>query len=144
MSQHYNSCCSVKQVMHQSIPAAPSHRPTPPFPVPGLLQCICQPHQSWGGAFANFVLPRGLAFANRGAIPELLTCTQFSIRIYLHRGFYWERKQIWSSVKDRKKLKRVVNACAWFYACISSLLIKPELHSEMALGLGAQLELTDA
>ena len=26
MSQHYNSCCSVKQVMHQSIPAAPSHQ----------------------------------------------------------------------------------------------------------------------
>ena len=49
----------------------------------------------------------------------------------LHRGFYWERKQIGSSVKDRKKLKRVVKACSWFYACISSLLIKPELHSEI-------------
>ena len=32
--------------------------------------------------------------------------------------------------KDRNKLKRVVKACSRFYACISSLLIKPELHSE--------------
>ena len=36
-----------------------------------------------------------------------------------------------SSVKDRNKLKRVVKACSRFYACISSLLIKPELHSEI-------------
>ena len=41
-----------------------------------------------------------------------------------------EKKQIGSSVKDRNKLKRVVKACSRFYACISSLLIKPELHSE--------------
>ena len=42
-----------------------------------------------------------------------------------------EKKQIGSSVKDRNKLKRVVKACSRFYACISSLLIKPELHSEI-------------
>ena len=36
-----------------------------------------------------------------------------------------------SSVKDRKKLKRVVKACSWFYARISSLLINPELQSEI-------------
>ena len=41
-----------------------------------------------------------------------------------------EKKQIGSSVKDRNKLKRVVKACSRFYACISSLLMKPELHSE--------------
>ena len=27
-------------------------------------------------------------------------------------------------------MKRFVQACSRFYACISSLLIKPELHSE--------------
>ena len=42
-----------------------------------------------------------------------------------------EKTQIGSSVKDRNKLKRVVKACSRFYACISSLLIKPELHSEI-------------
>ena len=45
--------------------------------------------------------------------------------------FYWKNKQIGSSVKDGKKLKRFIKACSRFYACISSLLIKPELHSEI-------------
>ena len=36
-----------------------------------------------------------------------------------------------SSVKDSNKLKRVVKACSRFYTCISSLLIKPELHCEI-------------
>ena len=63
--------------MHQSIPPAPSrpppllarategHLPVLPFPSPG------------DGAFANFALPGGRAFANPGAIPELLTRRQF-------------------------------------------------------------------
>ena len=33
------------------------------------------------GAFANFPLPGGWAFANPGTIPELLTRTRFPIRI---------------------------------------------------------------
>ena len=42
------------------------------------------------------------------------------------------QKEIGSSVKDRNKLKRVVKVCSRFYACISSLLIKPKLlHSEI-------------
>ena len=61
MSQHYNSCCSFKQVMH---PAMPSHRPPPPpphppFPVPGLLQCICPPHQSRGWGICKFCAAQG-------------------------------------------------------------------------------------
>ena len=42
-----------------------------------------------------------------------------------------EKKQIGSFVKDRNKLKRVVKACSRFYARVSSLHIKPELHSEI-------------
>ena len=42
-----------------------------------------------------------------------------------------EKKQIGSSVKDRKKLKRVVKACSLFFARISSLLIKAELQSQV-------------
>ena len=42
-----------------------------------------------------------------------------------------EKKQIGSSVKDMNKLLRVVKACSRFYTCISSLLIKPKLHSEI-------------
>ena len=45
-------------------------------------------------------------------------------------GFTERKKQIGSPVKDRNKLKRVVEVCSRFYACTSSLLIQPELHSE--------------
>ena len=42
------------------------------------------------------------------------------------------KKQIGSSVKNRKKLKRVVKAGSRFYACISSsLYINPQLQSEI-------------
>ena len=42
-----------------------------------------------------------------------------------------KKKQIGSSVKDRNKLQSVVKACSRFYECISSLLIKPKLLSEI-------------
>ena len=40
-----------------------------------------RPNYCGGGAFANFTLSGGRAFANPGAIPELLTRTRFPIRI---------------------------------------------------------------
>ena len=54
-------------------------RPGPP--PPGLLQAFSRLVSPWGGAFANFALRGGRAFANPGAISELLTRTQFPIRI---------------------------------------------------------------
>ena len=94
--------------MHRSIPAAPSPSP------PGYCGAFARLVSPGGGAFANFALPGGRAFANPRAIPELLTRTRFPI-------------------KNRNKLQRVVKACSRFYldVCISSLLIKPELHSEI-------------
>ena len=56
---------------------------------------------------------------------------RFPIRIYYTEDFTEKNKQIGSSVKDRKKLKRFVKTYSRFYACISSLLIKPELHNEI-------------
>ena len=88
----------------------------------GAFPCLVSPG---GGAFANFTQPGGWAFANPGANPEFLTRTRFA-----SRGFYWKNKQIGSFVKDGE-LKKFVKACSRFYACISSLLIKPELHSEI-------------
>ena len=61
--------------MHQSIPAAPS---PPPQGYCGAFARLVGPG---GGAFANFAVPGSQAFANPGAIPELLTRTQFPIRI---------------------------------------------------------------
>ena len=49
-------------------------------------------------------------------------------------GYYTEgftgKKADWLT-KDRNKLKRVVKACFRFYAWVCSLLIKPELNSEI-------------
>ena len=63
--------------MHQSIPPAPSP-PPPPRATAGHLPALSVPG---GGAFANFALPWGRAFANPRAIPERLTRTRFPIRI---------------------------------------------------------------
>ena len=87
--------------MHQSILAAP-----PPPPV-GLQRGIARLVSPGGGAFVgHFALLGGWAFANPGANPGLLSRMRFPIRIELHRGFYWNNKQIGSFVKDGKKLKR--------------------------------------
>ena len=64
---------SSTAIMHQSIPPARSPRPR-------LLRGICPPCQS-RGYLQLFALPGGWAFANPGAIPELLTRTRFPIRI---------------------------------------------------------------
>ena len=79
-----------------------------------------------GGAFANFVLPGPRVFCqlrsfNTHTISYQNITTQ---RILL------EKQADWLIVKDGKKLKRFVKARSPFYACISSLLIKPELDSE--------------
>ena len=95
--------------MHQSIPPAP--RPSPP-PPPGLLRGICPPCH-FPGPFPSFWHARG-----------------FLSEYNYTGGFTEKKKQIGSSLRDRDKLKRVVKASSRFYACISSLLIKPELPSE--------------
>ena len=113
-------------LMHQSVPPAPS----PPSPL-GLLRGICPPCQSRGWGICKFFTARGpRAFANAGAIPELSNTHAVSHQNKTTQRVLLEKKQIGLSVKDRNKLKRVVRACSRFYACISSLLFKPKLHSE--------------
>ena len=102
-------------LMHQSIPPAPS----PPPPSPGLLRGIYK-----------FCTARGLGICQpRGHSRAFDTHAVSYQNITIHMVLL-EKKQIGSSVKDRNKLKRVIKACSRFYACISSLLVKPELHSE--------------
>ena len=76
-----------------------------PSPLPLILRGICPTLQSRAGTFAKFALPVGRAFANPGAIPELLTRTTGS---FLSECNYTEditekkkKKQINSTVKDR-------------------------------------------
>ena len=55
-------------------------RPAQPLP-PGYCRAFAGLVSRRGGAFANFVFPRGWAVANPGAIPKLLSCTRFPTRI---------------------------------------------------------------
>ena len=101
-----------------------------PTPKPGLMGAFVRLVSPGGGAFAKFALPVGRAFANPGATPSFRHARGFLSK-YNYTGFYWKNKQIGSFFKDGKKMKRFVKACSRFYACISSLLIKLELHSEI-------------
>ena len=52
-----------------------------PAPLPGYCRAFAHLVSPEGGAFSNFALPGGRAFANPGAIPKLLTRTRFPLRI---------------------------------------------------------------
>ena len=93
---------SLARITHQSIPPAP----TPPPP----------PAQATAGHLPALLVPGVGHLPTQGPFPSF---------------WHWKKMQIGSSVKYRNKLKRVVKACFRFYACISSLLIKPKLHSEI-------------
>ena len=72
--------------MHQSIPAAPNPPPPPhPHATTGHLHALSV--DPWGGAFANFALPEDRAFANPGAVPQLLPRTRFSGAIDVNQPF---------------------------------------------------------
>ena len=112
-------------VIDQSIPTAPSapratagHLRALSVPGVGHLQILCcsgARHLPTPRPFPSF-------WHARGFLSEYNYTEDFTEK---------KNKQIGSFVKDGKKLKRFVKACSWFYACISSLLIKPELHGEI-------------
>ena len=105
--------------MHQSIPASPSLLP------PGLLRGICPPFQSQGWGICKFCAPRGRALAPRGYSRD------FDTHAVSYQNITTQR----TLLKKKADLlicqgQRVLKACSRFYACISSFLIKPELHSK--------------
>ena len=97
-------------IMHQSIPAAPS----------SLGLGICKFCTAWGPGICQ---PQGHSWAFNTQAVSYQNLTTLKILL--------EKKQIGSSVKARKKLKRAVKACSRFFARISSLLIKAELQSQI-------------
>ena len=106
--------------MHQSIPASPSLPPPP-----GLLRGICPPFQSQGWGICKFCAPRGRALAPRGYSRD------FDTHAVSYQNITTQR----TLLKKKADLlicqgQRVLKACSRFYACISSFLIKPELHSK--------------
>ena len=76
------------------------------------------------------MLPGGRAFANRRCYSRAFDTHAVSYQNITTQKIFLNKKQIASSVKDRKKLARVVKVYSRFYAYISLLLIEPELHSE--------------
>ena len=110
----------AKQIflMHQSIPAAPS----PPSPH-GLLRGICPPCQSRGWGICKFCAARGPGIWQPHGHFRAFDTHVVSYQNITTQRILLGKKTDW--------LKGHVKACSWFYACISSLLIKPELHSEI-------------
>ena len=74
--------------MHQSIPPAPSGPP-------GLLLAFIRLVSLGGGAFANFLLPGGRAFANPGAIPGLSNTHAVSYQNVTTQRVLLEKKADW-------------------------------------------------
>ena len=103
--------------MHQSIPAGPS-------PL-GYCRAFARLVSPGSGAFANFPLPGGRAFANPGGHSRAIDTHAVSYHNITTQRVLQQKKQIGSSANDRNKLKRVEKASSRFFACISSLLIKP-------------------
>ena len=68
-------------------------RPAPP--PPWLLWGICPPCQSQGWGICKFCTARGLGICQPRAIPELLTCTRFPIRIFNYTEGFTEKKADW-------------------------------------------------
>ena len=92
-------------LMHQSIPAVPSSRsPPPPRATAGRFPALSAP---------DFVLPALVAghMSTLGLFPNFSRVHGFLSEKKLRKGFYWKNKHIGSSVKDRKKLNRLVKAC---------------------------------
>ena len=100
-------------------------------PLPGLLRCICPPCQSRGSGICKFFSARAPGICQPRGHSRAFDKHAVSYQNITTQKVLLEKTQIGSSVKDRNKLKRIVKACYWFYACISSLLIKQEfIHSE--------------
>ena len=113
----YNIYASVNSSCTQHPPRATAgHLPVLSVPGVGHLQILC-----CLGAGHLPTRSHSWAFDTHAVSYQKIT-TQ---RILLGK------KADWLICQGQEKLKRFVKACSWFYACISSLLIEPELHSEI-------------
>ena len=111
--------------MHQSIPAAPS---APPPPHPGLLRGICPPCQFRGWGICKFSAVRGPGICQPRGQPRAFDTHAISYQNIPTQRILMEKQADWLICQAEGK---IVKACSRFDACISSLLIKPELHSKI-------------
>ena len=90
-----------QQLMHQSMRATAGHLQ--------ILRCPEAGHLPTPGIFPSFWYAR-----------------VFLSEYNYTKGYYWKKKADWLICQGQGAVK----SCSPFYACISSLLIKPELHGE--------------
>ena len=100
-------------------------------PPPGLLRGICPPCQSRGWGICKFWAARGPGICQPRGHSWPFDTHAVCYQKITTRRILLGKKADWLICQGQEKLKRFVKACSWFYACISSLLIEPELHSEI-------------
>ena len=103
--------------------------PPPPWAIVGRLLTLSVPGE---GHLQILLCPGARHLPTPGLFPSFWHAHGFFSEYNYTEDFTGNDKHIGSSVKERKKLKRVVKACSRFYACIFSLLIKPESDGEIA------------
>ena len=111
--------------MHQSIPAAPSPPP------PGLLRGICRLFQSRGWGICKFCAARGPGICQPRGHSRAFVTQAVSYQNITRQIVLLGKKADSVICRGQEKIEEAVQACSWFYACISSLLIKPEFHGEI-------------
>ena len=97
-------------------------------PPPGLLRSICPPYQSRGWGICKFCAARGPGICQPRGQPRAFDTHAVSYQNKSTQRILLEKQA--DFCQGREKLKRFVKACSRFFACISSLLTKPQLHSE--------------
>ena len=98
---------------------------------PGLLRGICPPCQSRGWGICKFCAARGPGICQPQGHSLAFDTHAVSYQKINTQRILLGKKADWLICQGQEKLKRFVKACSWFYACISSLLIEPELHCEI-------------
>ena len=124
ISRSYKNCITSK-LIHQSIPAAPNHLP------PGYWGAFSRRVSPGVGAFASFALPGSRAFCQPLGYSRAFDTHAVSYQNITTQRILLEKKGDWLICQEQE----VVKACSRFYASISSLLSKPELHSETRVRL---------
>ena len=97
----------------------------------GLLRGIFPPCQSRGWGISKFCAVRAPGICQLRGHSWAFDTHAVSCEKITTQSILLGKKADWLICQGQEKLKRFVKACSWFYACISSLLIEPELHSEI-------------
>ena len=71
------------------------------------MRGICPPCQSRGGAFVNFALPVGRAFANPGATPSFRHARGFLSKYNYTEDFTGKKQADWLIFQGREKIEDV-------------------------------------